>query len=82
MLVTWWPKTDPPTFHWEDWWTFTWFALPRVAGYSVALTWLVLILSGRWAADRGWLDRLGRFLGLCWIGLAFLTVLQSWVMII
>jgi hypothetical protein len=53
-----------------------------VAGYSVALTWLVLILSGRWAADRGWLDRLGRFLGLCWIGLAFLTVLQSWVMII
>jgi hypothetical protein len=81
MLVTWWPKTAPPTFHWEDWWTFTWFTLPRAAGYSVALTWLVLILSGRWAADRGWLDRLGRFLGLCWIGLAFLTVLGSCLMI-
>ena len=82
MLVTWWPKTARPEFYLEDWWLFTWFALPRAAGYSVALTWLVIILSGRWAANRGWLDRLGRFLGLCWIALASLTVLGSCLMTI
>jgi hypothetical protein len=82
MLVTWWPKSAPPEFHWEDWWLFTWYALPRSAGYSVALTWLVLILSGCWAANRGWLDRLGRFIGLCWIGLALLTELASCLMTI
>ena len=82
MLVTWWPRTAPPTFHWEDWWLFTWFNLPRTAGYSVALTWLVLILSGCWAANREWLDRLGRFLGLCWIGLALLIVSGACLMTI
>jgi hypothetical protein len=82
MRITWWPKTAPPTFYWGDWWTFTWFHLPRAAGYSVALTWLVLTLSGRWTAARGWLDRLGRFLGLCWIGLAVLAVLGSCLMIV
>jgi hypothetical protein len=82
MLMTWWPRTAPPTFHWEDWWLFTWFNLPRTAGYSVALTWLVLILSGCWAANREWLDRLGRFLGLCWIGLALLIVSGACLMTI
>ena len=29
MLVTWWPKTTRPEFYLEDWWLFTWFALPE-----------------------------------------------------
>jgi hypothetical protein len=85
MLVTSWPNEfqHPPEFfqlHWLDWWLFTWFTLPKRAGESVALIWLVLVLSGRWTAERGWLDRLGRLLGLCWIGMALLMVLSSWLM--
>jgi hypothetical protein len=67
--------------HWQDWWAITWFALPRTAGYAVALCWLTLFVSGRWAANRGWLDRLGRLLGSCWISLGFLSVLAPWLAI-
>ena len=40
---------------------------PRV-GSMVAGAWLVLALSGRWRADPGAIDRLGRLLGGLWIG--------------
>ena len=62
------------TLHWQDRWTLTWFTVPRTAGYAVALTWLTLFVSGRWAADRGWLDRLGRLLGTFWIAQGSLSV--------
>jgi hypothetical protein len=40
------------------------WAAPAVAG-----AWLLLIFSGHWRSERGWIDRLGRTLGVCWLGL-------------
>ncbi len=46
------------------------------------VAWLTLALSGRWASDRGWPDRLGRLLGSCWMGLAVLRLLASWLWLV
>ena len=45
-----------------------WITLSVRVGPTIAGAWLLLALSGRWRSDRGWMDRLGRFLGSCWIG--------------
>src|SRR5437763_5166625 len=47
------------------------------SGIAVAACWIPLALGGRWAPDRGWLDRLGRGLGWCWIGLGSARVVSS-----
>ncbi len=36
-------------------------------GSAVAVTWLLLWLGGGWRAESGWIDRLGRLLGVSWI---------------
>jgi hypothetical protein len=76
-----WSRPVPP-FYWYGWWIQTWFALPKVAGFAVAISWLSLALSGRWAAVRGWPDRLGRLVGSCWIGLGTVRLLASWAWIV
>ena len=43
---------------------------PVIFPASVALAWSGLALSGRWRAERSWVDRSGRVVGACW--LAFL----------
>jgi hypothetical protein len=40
------------------------WAAPAVAG-----AWLLLMFSGRWRSERGWIDRLGRTLGALWLAL-------------
>jgi hypothetical protein len=40
---------------------------PVILPASVALAWLVLSLSGRWRAERSWIDRSGRIVGACWL---------------
>ncbi|MFO0887763.1 MAG: hypothetical protein U0790_01310 [Isosphaeraceae bacterium] len=65
--------------HWLSWWAMACFALPRAAGLAVAVSWLTLALCGRWRPDRGWLDRLGRLLGVCWIVLGVTQVVSSWM---
>ena len=72
------PAISQP-LHWKEWWALTWFTLPRTAGYAVAVSWLSLFVGGHWAADRGWLDRLGRLLGYYWIAQGFLSVLAAWL---
>jgi hypothetical protein len=52
-----------------------WITVSRRVGLAVAGAWLLLALSGRWRADCGWIDRLGRFLGCCWIGWFLLWLL-------
>jgi hypothetical protein len=37
---------------------------------SVALAWLAAWSSGRMRPEAGWIDRLGRVLGVCWIAFA------------
>jgi hypothetical protein len=41
--------------------------LPSKASCTVAAMWVVLALSGRWKAEKTWIDRTGRILGLYWI---------------
>jgi hypothetical protein len=43
-----------------------WFGWPY-SGPAVAGAWLALIVTGRWRAERSGIDRLGRFIGVCWL---------------
>ena len=52
-----------------------WIIVSMRVGPTVLGAWLLLALSGRWRADRGWMDRLGRLLGCCWIGWMLLWML-------
>jgi len=38
-------------------------------GFAVAVTWLLLALSGLWRPAADWIDRAGRLLGIIWISL-------------
>jgi hypothetical protein len=38
-----------------------------VAPAAVLVAWLTLWAARKWSADKTWVDRLGRFLGVCWI---------------
>ena len=69
-----------PGRYWDTWaWMMLmWSSLPRTAGLAVVLAWLLLWQGGRWKNDSGWLDRLGRVLGACWIGLGLANVTATW----
>jgi hypothetical protein len=47
-------------------------------GGTVAVAWAILSLSGKWQAEPGWIDRIGRLLGYGAIGLAVLFRLLSY----
>ena len=52
------------------WSTMTWaYAsdLSDAVGPAVAGAWWVLVFSGRWRREPGWIDRLGTILGACWL---------------
>ena len=40
------------------------------AGTAVGAVWVSLLLGGRWKAERSWIDRLGRVIGIGWMALA------------
>ena len=48
-------------------------------GTAVASAWLLLAVSGRWRAEPGWLDRLGRILGAYWVGMLALEWLSLYL---
>ncbi len=54
-----------------------WITISVPVGPAVEGAWLVLALSGRWRADPGWVDRLGRFLGCLWIGWSLFWLIPS-----
>jgi hypothetical protein len=41
-----------------------------LAGFGVAIKWSMLLLSRRWLAEPGWIDRLGRLVGVAWMVLS------------
>ena len=55
-------------YRWVTPLTTTW---PKV-GPAVAMIWLALFVTGRRRSERGWIDRIGRFLGALWIATVFL----------
>lgn len=62
----------------KEWWLEFWFTLPRLAGFAVAVSWVTLVLGGRWRVGRGWLDRFGVLLGAAWIAMAILDLATTW----
>jgi len=51
-----------------------WRGASQHPGPAVAVTWLGLALSRRWRPEPGWIDRLGRVVGVLWL----LTLLCDW----
>ena len=43
--------------------------LPSILGFVVAASWATLAVGRRWRAEPGWIDRLGRALGVFWIAM-------------
>jgi hypothetical protein len=41
--------------------------------FAVVGGWVTLALSGRWRSEPGWIDRIGRILGVIWIGITALS---------
>ena len=50
-----------------------------VDGATVTAAWVVLALSRRWNSEPGWIDRLGRILGVTAIGTALLCLAVYWI---
>jgi hypothetical protein len=59
-------------FNYEFYWLFS-----IDMGGWIAVAWMTLILSGAWRAERNWIDRLGRAIGVFWI-LADITASLAW----
>ncbi len=53
------------------------FLAPAI-GFGVLSSWSLIALQGRWRADRGWIDRLGRAVGVLWILVMALSGVFWW----
>lgn len=40
-------------------------------GFAVLVSWTILVIGRQWRVERSWVDRIGRFIGVCWILAAF-----------
>ena len=61
-------KLHEPAMTWKEYSDFLSAALLHFTlGYAVASSWIVLALSGRWRAERGWIDCIGTLIGILWI---------------
>ena len=54
--------------HWADVKEFLYDKLTSEAFRAVCACWTTLALSGVWRSEKGWIDRFGRTLGVCWLG--------------
>lgn len=57
---------DEPAF--GSWGINYWHQTARSAGLTVSGAWIALALGGYWRSGRNWIDRMGRVLGICWLG--------------
>ena len=48
-------------------------------GFAVMGGCVVLMVSGRWRSEPGWVDRMGRLLGITWIAVAVLAWTRYWL---
>lgn len=59
----------------------TWMGvdLPRRfnPGVVVGVSWALLLASGRWQSERGWVDRLGRVVGVGWIIMSIALLVET-----
>ncbi len=47
--------------------------MAQFGGWGVAAAWIALAFNGRWRPERSWIDRLGRGLGVFWLGSALIV---------
>jgi hypothetical protein len=57
----------PPGYLWFD--ADHFLNTMAMIGVAVGSSWILLLLSGRWRAERSWNDRVGRVLGWFWIAI-------------
>lgn len=62
-----WSLIRPPSF--QPIWISVTMWQPSISAAVVA-AWLTLAMSGRWRAEPDWIDRAGRVVGACWLGVA------------
>lgn len=55
-----------------------WIRASEECGYAVIGAWLTMGLLGRWRPEPSWIDRLGRALGVAWIGAVVLEIATAW----
>jgi hypothetical protein len=63
---------------WKGPWVNFWITLPGLAGYTVAASWIILALGGRWSAGSNAQERLGRAVGWCWVAIALSSTTGTW----
>lgn len=51
----------------EPWWSKHWVVQGSFESMAVFVAWLLLVLSGRWQHEKGWVDLLGWMLGVFWL---------------
>ena len=52
--------------------------VPIFAGYNVLSSWGLLLLSGRWRCEPGWIDATGVLLGLYWVVVSLMVTFSSY----
>jgi len=78
LLMAWrpWARRTDGLWPWDQaWYTIMEFVYP-----SVTCAWLALAISGRWRADAGWIDRLGRVLGAYFVAEFLLMHCEDWLL--
>lgn len=66
-------RLGPSRLNWTSLLRSLMLGLPSKAVFSVAAAWATLGLVGGWESEKGWIDRLGRLLGLYWISYPILA---------
>jgi len=66
-----WVRAEP-ALGWLSWWFQDAGELPLIPsemGCGVAAAWIIQAVGGRWRPEPSWIDRMGRVLGMFWIGM-------------
>jgi hypothetical protein len=50
--------------------------MPPFVGLSVVVSWMTLLVGRQWRAERSWIDRLGRAIGIWWVIAGLLVASQ------
>lgn len=69
--VSWSLDRTGPDWPTENWVADFWYPRGELVGFSVAASWLGLVLLRRWWPEPGWIDRLGRAIGAFWLAVFF-----------
>lgn len=63
---------------WQEPWMIFWASFAGLAGYTVAVTWIVFAIRGCWRTRVDARDVPGIVLGWCWIAMALMREIGAW----